>query len=642
MEFEKSRIERLKRSLYSRDESKVPAEKRTPVSPDTLEVARDWGAPQSFDIPYTDTMASVKKNNSFFNKFLGVAVIFFFLSLGVALFIFFGGLNMISSNNVDIKIVGPTSISSGEEFDAGLSVINQNRTDLQNVTLYIDYPEGAHAVATSSVPLTHDKIDLGTIPKGGTKDYDLRALFFGQSNTVKTVSLKLEYTVAGSDAVFSKQKTYDISINSSPVILNVAYPADINSGQKVTLSIDLTSNSSVVLPHMLVAINYPYGFTYSDSNIKPLHGNSIWDIGDLKGGDKKTLIVSGTLVGQDMEERSFTLSAGTDMDTSQNIQTVLATSQATVAIRKSFFDLGVGTGNQDSVADIGQQVPVNITWHNTLPDKIVNGHIEAAISGNIFDRSSVNVANGGFYRSVDNTVLWDKNSTDNLTEMSPGDSGNVSFTLASLSDSLAVRGIKNPHIDIAVTMTGDRLSSSDSSPVSSTENTTIKLKSNLSLSSKSYRSIGPLTNTGSVPPSADHQSTYTITWTLTNTTNTLNDVIVSATLPQKVTWTGQTSPTSEKVVYDPNTRLVTWNAGTVSAGTGFTDTMIRRGRYPDFKGPLPFTPGYEIVGLVEKMGAGVDASLGGEMVADLCVVGGYAQLRRSTITRVPSFLRCAD
>src|SRR5271165_5728278 len=63
----------------------------------------------------------------------------------------------------------------------------------------------------------------------------------------------------------------------------------------------------------------------------------------------------------------------------------------------------------------------------------------------------------------------------------------------------------------------------------------------------------------------------------------------------------------------------------LAAGTGFTDTMIRRGRYPDFKGPLPFTPGYEIVGVVEKMGPGVTAPTKGEMVADLCVVGGYAQ-----------------
>jgi NADPH:quinone reductase-like Zn-dependent oxidoreductase len=63
----------------------------------------------------------------------------------------------------------------------------------------------------------------------------------------------------------------------------------------------------------------------------------------------------------------------------------------------------------------------------------------------------------------------------------------------------------------------------------------------------------------------------------------------------------------------------------LAAGTGFTDTMIRRGRYPDFKGPLPFTPGYEVVGVVEKLGTGVTAPLADEIVADLCVVGGYSQ-----------------
>jgi NADPH:quinone reductase-like Zn-dependent oxidoreductase len=63
----------------------------------------------------------------------------------------------------------------------------------------------------------------------------------------------------------------------------------------------------------------------------------------------------------------------------------------------------------------------------------------------------------------------------------------------------------------------------------------------------------------------------------------------------------------------------------LAGGTGFTDSFIRRGRYPDFKGPPPFTPGYDLVGLVEKTGAGVTAPHEGQTVADLCVVGGYAQ-----------------
>jgi NADPH:quinone reductase-like Zn-dependent oxidoreductase len=63
----------------------------------------------------------------------------------------------------------------------------------------------------------------------------------------------------------------------------------------------------------------------------------------------------------------------------------------------------------------------------------------------------------------------------------------------------------------------------------------------------------------------------------------------------------------------------------LAAGTGYTDGFIRRGRYPDFKGPLPYTPGYDLVGTVDAVGPGVVAPKLGQLVADLCVVGGYTQ-----------------
>ena len=54
----------------------------------------------------------------------------------------------------------------------------------------------------------------------------------------------------------------------------------------------------------------------------------------------------------------------------------------------------------------------------------------------------------------------------------------------------------------------------------------------------------------------------------------------------------------------------------LAAGTGFTDSFIRRGRYPDLKGPLPFTPGYELVGVVDKAGSDVVSPREGQIVAD--------------------------
>ncbi len=570
MEFEKSRIERLKRSLYSRDDSRVPQEKRTPVSspviPEEDLTPRDWGEKPSLDVPYEDIVPA--KRNSFFEHFFGISLIFFCVSLGVAIFIFFGGFNMISSSNVDIKITGPSSVASGDELDADLTVLNGNRTELQNATLYIDYPEGTRATAGVTT-LGHDKISLGTIPAGKTGNYSLRAVFFGQTNSLKTVHVTLEYGVKGSTATFSKDKSYDISLGSAPLLLNVTYPKQVDSGEQMTLTVDLTSNSNAVVPHTLVKIEYPYGFTFASASQKPTVGNALWDVGDLKNGDKKTLSITGALVGQDNEQRSFRVSVGTKSnDPNKDFDALLGQSDATIAINKSFFNLSLTSSNPSLLSNIGQSVPVTITWQNTLPEKILNGVVVATISGNVVNRSSVSASNG-FYRSLDNTVTWDKNSLPILSVLSFGDTGQTSLYVSSIADPVIVRSIKNPHIDISVVMRGNRVTDNASS-ISSSGNITIKLSSILALVAQSSHATSAFTTTGPIPPRADKQSTYGITWTLSNTSNDLTGGIVSATLPVGVSWIGKVIPSSESVVYNPDTRVVVWNVGSLSSGTGFS------------------------------------------------------------------------
>jgi hypothetical protein len=571
--LEKSRIEKLKRALYSRDEGRVPKDTRRPVQniqdSSTVDSSRDWGERPNFNMAWEKKIEeNTKKRNYFFDNFFGISIVFFAISLAAAVFIFFGGLNMISSNNVDIKITGPSSISSGEELDAELSILNSNRTDLQNVVLYIDYPEGTRAVGSTTI--SHDKIELGNISSGKSANYSLRAFFFGETGAVRTVKMRLEYIVKGSDATFSKNKNYDISIGSSPLILKVDYPKEVNSGQQLSIALDLTSNSSALVPHALVKIEFPYGFTYSDASSKPIKPG-LWDIGDLKNGDKKTLTIRGTLVGQNLEERTFKISVGTKSDDpKKDFDTELSSYDATIALRKSFFGLTVTSeGKSTLISNIGDYSSVDISWMNTLADKIVNAEIAAVISGNVVNRSAVTAGTNGFYRSLDNTVLWDKNSNSQLQELSPGDNGKVSFSVTPISDPNQIRFLRNPHIDIAVTMKGDRLSSNSES-INSTANLTIKYKSNLSLTTKSNKNLAGFSNSqGPIPPRADKETTYIVTWTLTNTTNDLTGGVVTGTLPREVRWIGEPQPGTERITYNPDTKQITWNVGSIPAGTGF-------------------------------------------------------------------------
>lgn len=63
----------------------------------------------------------------------------------------------------------------------------------------------------------------------------------------------------------------------------------------------------------------------------------------------------------------------------------------------------------------------------------------------------------------------------------------------------------------------------------------------------------------------------------------------------------------------------------LAAGASFTDTLIRAGRYPDLTQKPPLTPGYDLVGVVDLIGEGVDHLSVGDKVADLTVTGAYSE-----------------
>jgi NADPH:quinone reductase len=61
-----------------------------------------------------------------------------------------------------------------------------------------------------------------------------------------------------------------------------------------------------------------------------------------------------------------------------------------------------------------------------------------------------------------------------------------------------------------------------------------------------------------------------------------------------------------------------------AAGVGATDVIMLAGNYP-FAPKIPFVPGYEVVGEVDGIGAGVTGFALGQRVAALTVYGGFAE-----------------
>jgi len=60
-----------------------------------------------------------------------------------------------------------------------------------------------------------------------------------------------------------------------------------------------------------------------------------------------------------------------------------------------------------------------------------------------------------------------------------------------------------------------------------------------------------------------------------------------------------------------------------ATGMSFAEQQMRRGKYYQ-QPPFPFVPGYDVVGIVESVGAGVDSAIIGTRVAAIVKTGGWA------------------
>jgi NADPH2:quinone reductase len=82
----------------------------------------------------------------------------------------------------------------------------------------------------------------------------------------------------------------------------------------------------------------------------------------------------------------------------------------------------------------------------------------------------------------------------------------------------------------------------------------------------------------------------------------------------------------------------------LAAGVSLPDLMAREGIHPETP-PVPFTPGWDLVGVVDRLGDGVSGIEQAQIVAAMPISGAYAEfvcLRQSEVVPVPSGLDAAE
>lgn len=604
---EGNEIEQLKKKLYSRADTGRPmSDIRSPLSqkemdevPKTFQKPADE-APKPIQPPIGALMATKKQKMSFAAKFLIGSVVFFILAAGAAAYMFLGGGNVISPQNIDIQVLAPSLVDSGKQGAIQVIVDNRNTSALTLVDLLVDYPNGTRDPANPTQTLSHVRDSIGTINSGQQIKQNVDGIFYGAEGSAQKVTVTLEYSVAGSNAVFEKTAEADFRIGSSPISLSINTPDSVVAGQPFPIDITVQSNATTPLQNVVVQGQYPFGFSAVSATPAAVVGGTFWQLGTMAPGSSQVIHLVGSINGQEGDTKVLSFIVGSNTDpTDTTIAVPVLTVPQTVTVHRPFITASIsvngqssGGGNAIAVAQ-GAALQGTITWTNNLSTAVTNAQFTLNLSGPALDKNSVSSSNG-FYQSQNNTITWGPSQDATLASVPPGGTGELQFSFSTLAPGAGGTLITNPTINLSLDVQGTSQDSSGGGPqqVSSIATANVSIASQLSLAAQALHFTGPITDTGPMPPKAEAATSYTVQWTVKNSSNTIGNAIVTAVLPQYVRYV---SAGAVGVSYDGSSRTVTWNLGDLPAGVGYSAAA----KVADFQ--VVLTPSTSQVGSIPQL-----------------------------------------
>jgi hypothetical protein len=563
---EPTRLEELRARLSQRG-AEIPPVRRSVLSPGQAEAAPQWPP-------------AVSERASWFSpkKVLLFSALFFIAMLTIAGVVLYSGNSTVSTGNIDITITGPLEVRAGEAVPVEISVSNHNAQTLQVAELIIEYPPGTSlatgAGTSTAVVAERQRLSLGEVAGGATVKRSIQPIFFGEKDSTVTLNASLEYRLADSNAIFSKDASYQTAIAAAPVMVKASLPSEANSGQAVTLKVEVSANTPTALSGQTLLVDYPPGFRFVSATPVPQGDENHWAVANVAAGQTFNVAINGVIEGQNDELKNFKISVGQiDTKNPDQLAVVYGATAAELVVQKPQLQLAAVINNateSEVVVDSRARTVVAINWGNNLNEEVVDGQLSATFTGAVLDEASVRPS-GGFYQSTSNAAVWNKTTEPDLAQIAPGATQTSNLEFASVAFGSAASQIKNPTIELTLKFRAKRVS--DGEWLESVVHKTIKLNSSVQFAAKAVYYDTVAANAGPLPPKVGSETTYTLTWSLLNSANDLEQVEVRAPLPPYMRWSSIVVPIGEPLEYVPSESgggTLIWHVGYVRAGVGLS------------------------------------------------------------------------
>lgn len=490
------------------------------------------------------------------------AIILLVLIIGLVILVYYWTWSSFDKTWVTLNISGPERISSGENVIYIVKYKNNTKVSLETAQLTFYWPDNSLPDKGELV----EQVSLGNIAAGEEKEVEFRGKVMGLKNSKQDIKASLSYQPAQINSRLENVAVFQTEIIFVPLVLTFDLPERTTGGQQITVALNYFNDSDSPFDNLTIKIEYPEGFKVSSSFPQPQE--NIWQIGTLQSKQEGKILVTGIIDGQRGDSKIFHAYLGILKD--KNFVAY------TEAVKSSQISLPVLSLEQtvnnsaDYIANAGDTLEYRIKYQNNSSLAIPSVKITAKLNSSALEVTSLNLRERGSFDSNASTITWDQTNHSALAMLNPGQSGEISFSIR-IKDNLPVKSYNDKNF----TVTSIAHIDSSNLPLAlinqqvfDTVETTTKINSKLTISANGYFQDSLLPNSGPLPPKVGQTTTYTIYWQITNPSNDVDNVEVSAVLPSYVEWINKFKPTSSNFKYDSLNRKITWEVGKLPSATG--------------------------------------------------------------------------
>lgn len=481
-----------------------------------------------------------------FYRFLLIFVLILLLGVGGTGWWFYQR-NQSSKGDLILELLGPDSVTAGQEVEYTLRCRNQGLATIVQPELLFTFP--AHAQPVDSEEAIIRK-ELDSIYPGQERVLTFKARLFGPVGEIEQAQAKIDYRLKGLKAYYSSETQLATPINNVPLTFEFDLPNSIPPQEDFQFFINYASNFDQPISGLAIQLDSPVDFEITSIEPEGIEQKK-WNLPILLKKEGGQIKITGKMNQEAGEQEMFQAHLGV---WTQDQFVLLKNIQQTIQIARSSVYLSQQiNGRLDYVATAGDFLHYQIFFRNVSDYPLEKQFLVVKLNGNEFDLDSL-MSKDGLYQPGDNSILWDWKTISSLRFLDKQKEGSVEFWINLKEDWIA--SSQSPEVENIVSIDQSRRVFA------------VKVNSSLGLIQKAYHGNEFFEDKGPIPFEMGKTSAYTIFWQASNTYNEARNIKVQTILPKGIWFNYQSFPVEEgsNLDYDTLTNKLIWNIGQLDPG----------------------------------------------------------------------------